>query len=174
MYSVMKNSPKADPAFDQFVARIPPEIATTFTDAQINSIKRVLSSTSIGDGHPVNIRLSLPVPGRRFYFVILAGLERRSYKRIRAERLKHRVWMPANMIVITVFLILLLTCLFSVLYGAQNMSPLPLIQRTWFSPVPSSRHPVSIPWISNQDQCENSGRKWRDGECLDFEHNPDF
>lgn len=164
----MSNNPKADSAFDKFFARIPPETAATFTDAQLNAIKRVLSSTTICGGHAVNIRLSLPVPGQRFYFVLLAGWERRSSKRIRAEKLNHRVWMPANIIVMTVFLILLLTSIFSVLYGVQNMSPLPLVDGT------STSHPVSIPWISNQNQCENSGRTWRDGECLDFEHNPDF
>ena len=164
----MKNYPKANSAFDKFFARIPPETAATFTDAQLNAIKRVLSSTTICGGHAVNIRLSLPVPGRRFYFVLLAGWERHSYKRICAEKLKHLVWMPANIIVLTVFLILLLASLFSVLYGLQNMSPRPLGDGT------STKYPASIPWISNQNQCENSGRTWRDGECLDFEHNPDF
>lgn len=164
----MKYYPKADSAFDKFFAHIPPEITATFTDAQLNAIRRVLGSTSIWGGHAVNIRLSLPVPGRHFFFVLLAGWERRSSKRIRAERLNHKVWMPANIIVIAVFTILLLTSLFSVLYGMQNISPLPLVD------VPSSTHPASIPWISNRNQCENSGRRWRDGECLDFDHNPDF
>ena len=160
---MVKNYPKANPAFDKFFGFIPPEIAATFTDAQLNAIERVISST-IGGGHAVDIRLSLPVPGCRFYLVLLAGRERRSHKRIRVERPNHQ-WKPVNIIVITVLLILLLTLLFSSLYGKQNPSPLLLVP---------SQHPVSIPWISNQNQCENSGRTWRNGECLDFDHNPDF
>lgn len=161
----MKNSPKADSAFDKFFERITPEIATTFTDTQLNAIKEVFSSTSIGSNHSVDIRFSLPVWGRRFYVVFLAGPERRSLKRIRTQKINARAWTPANIIVISLFFILLITSLFSVYYSAIKISS---------SEVVVCQHPVSIPWISNQIECENSGRTWRGGECLDFHHNPNF
>jgi hypothetical protein len=39
--------------------------------------------------HPVDLRLSLPLPGRRFYCTIVAGRERRAADRRRQERRRH-------------------------------------------------------------------------------------
>lgn len=46
--------------------------------------------------YPVDIRLSVPFFGRRFFFVFLSGIERRSVERIRQERQKHSLWTIAN------------------------------------------------------------------------------
>jgi len=35
-------------------------------------------------------------------------------------------------------------------------------------------HPTAIPWISNQQGCENSNREWQEGKCMDYEHSPYF
>jgi hypothetical protein len=35
-------------------------------------------------------------------------------------------------------------------------------------------HPVSIPWLQSQDDCERTGRTWNNNECWDHDHSPHF
>jgi hypothetical protein len=35
-------------------------------------------------------------------------------------------------------------------------------------------HPTVLPWLQTQAACEHTSREWRDGECWDREHSPDF
>ncbi len=42
-----------------------------------------------GSDHPVNLRVSIPLPFRRVYLTIVGGQERRSPQRRRAERKRH-------------------------------------------------------------------------------------
>ena len=35
-------------------------------------------------------------------------------------------------------------------------------------------HPTSIPWLTEQSQCQHTHRTWRDNKCWDYEHNPMF
>jgi hypothetical protein len=35
-------------------------------------------------------------------------------------------------------------------------------------------YPAAIPWISNQQGCEDSNREWQEGKCMDYEHSPSF
>jgi hypothetical protein len=35
-------------------------------------------------------------------------------------------------------------------------------------------HPTVLPWLQTQAACEHTSREWRDGECWDKEHSPDF
>lgn len=48
--------------------------------------------------HPVNIRVSLPFFGKRFYLTLVAGQERRPVERLRAERAKNPLATRANII----------------------------------------------------------------------------
>ncbi len=41
------------------------------------------------DRHPVNLRLSIPLPVGRYYVTLVAGKERRSADRLASERRKH-------------------------------------------------------------------------------------
>ncbi|WP_224087179.1 hypothetical protein [Nostoc sp. MS1] len=38
----------------------------------------------------------------------------------------------------------------------------------------SSFQPTSIMWLTNQSECERSGRYWYDKQCWDAEHQPMF
>jgi hypothetical protein len=38
----------------------------------------------------------------------------------------------------------------------------------------SEVHPTSIPWLQSKEDCQKTGRLWRDSACWDYEHNPDF
>lgn len=51
--------------------------------------------------HPVNIRISIPLLFARYYFVIVAGKERRGPERRASERLKHPLLTYGNVIFIS-------------------------------------------------------------------------
>jgi len=48
--------------------------------------------------HPVNLRLSLPLPFGRYYVTLVAGKERRCAERRAEERRKHPLLTPGNVI----------------------------------------------------------------------------
>jgi hypothetical protein len=36
------------------------------------------------------------------------------------------------------------------------------------------QYPTAIPSISEQERCQQSGKTWQEGKCLDFDHNRNF
>ena len=56
------------------------------------------SATPWGNDHPVNIRLSIPLPAGRWYVTVLLGRERRGAERRKEERQKHPLVTSANMV----------------------------------------------------------------------------
>ncbi len=71
-----KNSAKTDSFIQLFFARIPPQTAATFTNAQLAELKRVFGYPSLRP-HAIDIRLSIPFFKRGFYLVFLLGKEKR-------------------------------------------------------------------------------------------------
>ena len=65
-----------------FLERFSPEIRDTFTDQQIAAINEAFEPAR----HSINIRVSLPLPWGRRYFVLLSGNEKRNQKRVSLER----------------------------------------------------------------------------------------
>ncbi|MEH2084490.1 MAG: hypothetical protein V7K89_32335 [Nostoc sp.] len=61
-----------DSTFKQLFAEIDPEIANTFTVEQLEAIKKGLASRA-RTRHSLDIRVSVPIPGLKFYLVLLAG-----------------------------------------------------------------------------------------------------
>jgi hypothetical protein len=76
----------SDPFLAKFFARIPAEVAASFSPAQLQAVKIAFGARSWGS-HAIDIRrsFSLPLIWRRFYLVLLAGAERRDEERLRAE-----------------------------------------------------------------------------------------
>lgn len=68
-----------------FFSRIPREVAESFTDEQLTAIKTVFGGET-WDEHPVDVRGSVRMPFRRWYFVLIAGPDKRSPKRRRSSR----------------------------------------------------------------------------------------
>ncbi len=85
---------------------MPEEVASSFTELQIEMIEHALEGGKWPD-HPVDVRLSIPVLWRRFYFVLLAGPERRSAERRKYERARRPVRAIADMILLALFFVLL-------------------------------------------------------------------
>ncbi|MEH2258299.1 hypothetical protein [Nostoc sp.] len=159
----MKNLQYTAPTFKQLFAEIDPEIANTFTVEQLEAIKKGLASRA-RTGHSLDIRVSVPIPGLRFYLVLLAGSERRSQVRLRSEKGLYPFWTPANILFLIGFLVILSTCSYTIFSFAFS-------SLTFTS---SSYYPTSIPWIYNKSECEHTGRIWHDGKCWDSEHSPNF
>ncbi|MEH2329946.1 hypothetical protein [Nostoc sp.] len=151
------------PTFKQLFAEIDPEIANTFTVEQLEAIKKGLVSRA-RTRHSLDIRVSVPIPGLRFYLVLLAGSERRSQVRLRSEKGLYPFWTPANILFLIGFLIILSTCSYTIFSFALSS----------LTPTSSSYYPTSIPWIYNKSECEHTGRIWNDGKCWDTEHSPNF
>ncbi|MEH2438354.1 MAG: hypothetical protein V7K25_29845 [Nostoc sp.] len=158
------NKPQyTDPTIKQLFAEIDPEIANTFTVEQLEAIKKGLASRA-KTHHSLDIRVSVPIPGLRFYLVLLAGSERRSKVRLRSERGLYPFWTPANILFLLGFLIILSICSYTIFSSVLSS----------LTPKSSSYYPTSIPWINDKSECEQTGRSWNNGKCWDSEHSPNF
>lgn len=69
-----------DPFLERFFARIPQDVAASFDDDQLLAIKKAFAESS-SRTHSLDIRLSVPLLFKRFYFVVIAGPERRTKAR---------------------------------------------------------------------------------------------
>lgn len=157
----MSKTPVSDPFFTQ----IPAETLQTLTPEQLEAIKYAFSPRP-WKTHPVDIRLTLPIPGCRFYLVLLGGRESRSPERRRVERSQFPIWTPANIVLLTTFLSLFITSGYAtVSVFFASLKP--------FS-IPTTAYPTSLPWITNSEHCEKTNRTWSKGQCWDSEHNPLF
>lgn len=157
----MKLSNSTPISSDSVLARMAPEMASTFSPAQIQALQAALTPRR----HAVNIRLSLPLGLTRVYLVLLAGTEVRSTARRRQEAAQHPLWTPINMLVIVGTMGM---GIFALLVMAQITSnDLSAI----FNPKAA---PAGIPFKSDRASCEESGRTWQENECLDFGHDPTF
>lgn len=104
-----------DPFFKQFLARVPKALANSYTDAQLDAIKRAYGARTRG-AHLVDIRLSVPWITRRFYVVFLAGGERRPAGRVALERALRPMWTIANALFIGLFILAFIAALMGTLY----------------------------------------------------------
>ncbi|MDF5733574.1 MAG: hypothetical protein PUP92_37760 [Rhizonema sp. PD38] len=161
----MKSIQHSDPAFEQLFAKLPPKIAKTFTFEQLEAIKKAYDFNN-WNRHPVNIRVSIPILGMRFYLILSAGKERRSNQRLQVSKSTFPLWTPVNTLLITGFFILLLTSGFVTF--SYVFSSLTSIS------IPNSPYNTSLPFIKDQSICEKTGRTWRHDKCWDSEQNPLF
>ena len=68
--------------------------------------------------HPVNIRLSIPLPFRRFYITIVAGPERRDRERLEAERFRHPLCKLGNIVFLGYSGLIVMLALSALIIGA--------------------------------------------------------
>ena len=82
---------------DWILARLPDEFHTSLTPDLIRAIAEAATPRSWAT-HPVDIRLSIPLPFGRYYLALVAGPERRSPERRAAEVETHRVVTASNVL----------------------------------------------------------------------------
>lgn len=100
----MPDKPPSKRNGDWLLDRLPPEIRAQLSPEAATAIADAASQPV--DPHPVDIRLSLPLPFRRFYLAVLAGGERRSPERLDAESRRRRLVRAANVVFIVAILVL--------------------------------------------------------------------
>lgn len=75
----------SDGAFEMLFDRIPAEVAGSFTDAQRAALYSAVKPTT-WRRHPINIRLSFPFFGGRYFITVVGGPEKRGAERLHRER----------------------------------------------------------------------------------------
>lgn len=148
---------------DDFLSQVSPEIAATFTQQQITAISKIYQNREWCE-HTIDLRLSVLTKPISFYLVILAGEERRSQQRLQYQRSLYPVWTFGNVCFFSIFSLIFLTCSIYTLSLVKSVIP----------NNPNSYFPTSIPGIENQEQCEKFNRIWKDDQCWDYQHSPDF
>jgi hypothetical protein len=158
----MSSSRKKDSLFERIFNHIPPHSAKTFTLDQREALQLATSKLK-ADRHPIDIRVAVPFFGKGFYIVVLAGSERRSPKRLRAE--DPRYFFKA---LISVGL-------------ASSFAALSLVGLFWLTkqattqPSSEKSYPTVIPWIKTEAECQqHTGRTWRKQQCWDSEWSHKF
>ena len=63
----------------RFRARVPSKVAETFTNEQLTALEAVFGLRSVSR-HALRLAMSIPLPWRRYYVVLLAGRDRRTDK----------------------------------------------------------------------------------------------
>ena len=161
-----KNTSSQDTRLLQrFLDQMPEDVVGSLTREQMRGIHAALRQNYWQRHSVVNIRLTIPVLWKRFYFVLLAGPELRNPERLRANRTHYRFWTPGNLGVVSGLLLL----------GALGALGLFQLQKMTLSPPASPQiHPASVPFKANKADCEKSGRLWQGQECLDESHSPAF
>lgn len=81
------NSSKEEAALARFLNKLPLEVAESFDDTQRQAITAALASSS-PPNRRVDVRKSFSLLGRKYYFVVLLGKDRRTHKRVRVAQLE--------------------------------------------------------------------------------------
>ncbi len=79
--------------------RLEQETREGLSDNSSASVRKSPGGESWGNDHPVNIRLSVPLPFGRYYLTVVAGKEHRSGERLASEREKHPLMKLGNLVV---------------------------------------------------------------------------
>ncbi len=153
----------------RILEQLPPEQRYSFSENQITALHQSALSLPKAN-HAVNIRWSIPFPGKGIYLVFFAGKEQRSRKRLLTDG--DFQLLPRFILILTIFF----GCsLISGLFYSQRILATSK-QNSSFSSDNSSDtiHPTVVPFKYDQEQCETSFREWKDGECFDYEHDHTF
>lgn len=113
------NRASGDPFLEDFFRRIPRDVAANFTDDQLLAIRMAFGGRERGV-HAVDIRLSLPLPFKRMYLVLLVGSERRTMARRRQDRDRRPLATAGNFIAGAIVLFVLLVAVLGALYLAKS------------------------------------------------------
>jgi hypothetical protein len=83
----------------KFLQRVDPRVGMSFTAEQLAAVRRAFQPTP----QLVNLRGWLPLTGRRLFFVLMVGRERRSLERRVYERQRYPLWTASNVFVFAAF-----------------------------------------------------------------------
>ncbi|MEO1348068.1 MAG: hypothetical protein AAFW84_04605 [Cyanobacteria bacterium J06635_15] len=150
----------------RILEQLPPNIRATFTTTQILALQHALARYR-RTRHLVDIRLPIPFPGNGLYGVFLIGRNQRNQAvpKAKSQGMLARFTLIAS-ILVGCGAIVSLSQLYRVLSPSIHNQPV-IDQGPNF-------HPAEIPFKRNKQECEVSGRQWKDNQCIDDEHDPIF
>lgn len=159
--AVRRKTRQRNSAAYRMLQRIPNQIMTTFTPAQIRAMEAALVPRS----HMIDIRLSTPWFGKGAYLVFVAGPNRRAhYRDIQNGN-------PFVMPAVFASVVLAAGSILGLVHlkGSDILAePDPI-----FDQGPGFYHTI-VPFKKNQRECMESGRQWIEGKCIDETHDPNF
>ena len=74
-----------DGGLEMLLDRVPPDVVRSFTEEQRAALFQAIKPAS-WRRHPINIRLTFPFMGNRFFVTVVGGMEKRSGERVSRER----------------------------------------------------------------------------------------
>jgi hypothetical protein len=83
--------------FETLLANLPEDIVKSFTEQQRAALWHAAKPVS-WRRHPINIRMTFPFVGGRYFVTIVGGFERRSVERITRERVLHPLRTAGNLL----------------------------------------------------------------------------
>ncbi len=116
-----------DPLLERFLLRIPQNVVSSFTDAQLAALKQALDERG-SQNHKVNIRISVPLLFRHYYFVFFTGIEKRSRARRRRDARFHPIARVGNMVflfLLSVFALFAVVGFLAILISVLDIDVLP-------------------------------------------------
>lgn len=152
---------RKNPHAYQLLSRVPKDIITTFTPAQIQAMEVALIPRS----HVIDIRISMPLLGKGAYLVFAAGPNKRSHYRNLQNR--NPFVIPAIVACATVGAATLISLVYLRSSGLLASSDPKYVAEETF-------YPTVVPFKRTRGECVESGRQWVDGQCIDHEHDPTF
>lgn len=78
------NENLSDAALDHYLKRLDPDVAASFNEEQRDALKTLLVGRGVAR-HLVEMRRSVPIGNKRYYFVFLFGQERRELRRLYSQ-----------------------------------------------------------------------------------------
>jgi hypothetical protein len=90
---------RQDPAVQKLLERMPPEVQLSFTETQLSYLRVALGARQWGK-HKLDLRGTLGVGNWRYYYVLVAGRNKRS------ELRSHKTSLLVKAVVISVLLVL--------------------------------------------------------------------
>lgn len=97
MADITFERPDDNGRLDRLLAKVEPALRDSFTDAQRQALKAALR-TGTWRRHPIDVRLSVPLPSSRIFVTIVAGREKRERRRRKAERIFHPLGTVGNVL----------------------------------------------------------------------------
>ncbi|MEM9482195.1 MAG: hypothetical protein AAGA83_00735 [Cyanobacteria bacterium P01_F01_bin.116] len=154
---------------NRILEQLPPEERYSFSQHQIESLYRSALALPKAN-HIINIRWSIPFPDKGFYFVFFAGQERRSRKRL----LTDGDFQILPRIVLLLGSLFGCAIVFSLAYSQRMLAVSKQSSKAKINESSKTIHPTIVPFKYDQEQCETSFREWKDGQCIDHEHDHTF
>lgn len=157
----MKSTYANDSLFEQTFARMPLDVQRSFTSTQMAAMRQAFGQLS-SKKHAIDIRHTVPVLGRGFYLVLLAGAEHRAVKRLRRTNPSYPYFMFFSVTASALLLGILATAIVLPLFKSASAGG------------KAHDFQTEIPWLLTKAECENTNRVWAQGACWDKQHDPNF